>query len=200
MRGWPGQARPGRPCTGRFLFRCPLIASVLTVGMTFAAPMAHPERGGAATHPVPSARGFPVGPFVGFSPSLQLYFGAARLSEVTPAGTGPHVAHEVIPDSIAGANAVHQERSAALPGRQGDRPPNLVRRLYAGFHDRTGSWNRSRRVVRCRGVVALSAPYRSERPADRPPPPARARQPAAANRRTVPAPRRYWRSVRCHRG
>ena len=65
----------------------------------------------------------------------------------SPAGTGRDLVHEMISDTIATANAVYQDRSAALPRRQGDRSPNLVRRLYAGCHDRTGSWNRSRRLL-----------------------------------------------------
>lgn len=45
------------------------------------------------------------------------------------------------------ANAVLQDRIADLPRRPVGRPPNHVRRLYASFGYRAGSWNRTRRVV-----------------------------------------------------
>jgi hypothetical protein len=45
------------------------------------------------------------------------------------------------------ANAVLQDRIANLLRRPVGRPPNYVRRLYAGFNYQAGSWDRKRRVV-----------------------------------------------------
>ena len=45
------------------------------------------------------------------------------------------------------ANAVLQESIAHLLTRPVGRPPNHVRRYYASFSYRAGSWNKKRRVV-----------------------------------------------------